>query len=157
MRATERNLSHDEADKIELICKNIGQQTDYDWTKDMKKLSPGAKFILYEEVAARFPCYLSSNMHSNVTIMCRNDELSSKMGWIGCLLKGSELLILFEDNCQIFLKISLIPIFLTFIYPVALNLLVNNQLNSSLRQIIVTLLLFCLRLYPSQFYITVAT
>ena len=52
MRATERNLSHDEADKIELICKNIQQQTDYDWTKEMKKLSPGAKFILYEEVAA---------------------------------------------------------------------------------------------------------
>ena len=64
MRATERNLSHDEGDKIELICKNIGQQNDYDWTKDMKKLSPGAKFILYEEVAARFPHYLSSNMHS---------------------------------------------------------------------------------------------
>ena len=61
MRATERNLSHDEADKIELICKNIGQQNDYDWTKDMKKLSPGAKFILYEEVGARFPRYLSSN------------------------------------------------------------------------------------------------
>ena len=66
MRATERNLSHDEADKIELICKNIQQQTDYDWTEDMKKLSPGAKFILYEEVAARFPHYLSSNMHSKV-------------------------------------------------------------------------------------------
>ena len=62
MRATERNLSHDEGDKIESICKNIQQQTDYDWTKDMKKLSPGAKFILYEEVAARFPHYLSSNI-----------------------------------------------------------------------------------------------
>ena len=33
MRATERNLSHDEGDKIELICKNIRQQSDYDWTK----------------------------------------------------------------------------------------------------------------------------
>ena len=72
MRATERNLSHDEADKIELICKNIGQQTDYDWTKDMKKLSPGAKFILYEEVAARLPHYLSSSMHSK-------DKVSSKV------------------------------------------------------------------------------
>ena len=28
-----RNLSHDEGDKIELICKNIRQQPDYDWTK----------------------------------------------------------------------------------------------------------------------------
>ena len=72
MRATERNLSHDEGDKIELICKNIQQQNDYDWTKDMKKLSPGAKFILYEEVAARFPHYLSSNMHSK-------DKVSSKV------------------------------------------------------------------------------
>ena len=33
MRATERNLSNDEGDKIELICKNIRQQSDYDWTK----------------------------------------------------------------------------------------------------------------------------
>ena len=32
---------------------------------------------------------------------------------------------------QILLKISVIPILLTFIYLVALNLLVNNQLNSS--------------------------
>ena len=40
--------------------------------KDMKELSPGAKFILYEEVAARFPHYLSSNMHSK-------DKVSSKV------------------------------------------------------------------------------
>ena len=33
---------------------------------------------------------------------------------------------------------SVIPILLTFIYLVALNLLVNNQLNSTLRHIIVT-------------------
>ena len=38
----------------------------------MKELSPGAKFILYEEVAARFPHYLSSNMHSK-------DKVSSKV------------------------------------------------------------------------------
>ena len=42
----------------------------------MKELSPGAKFILYEEVAARFPHYLSSNMHSKdkvsfKVILCR--------------------------------------------------------------------------------------
>ena len=36
------------------------------------------------------------------------------------------------------LKISIIPILLTLIYLVALYLLVNNQLNSSLRHIIVT-------------------
>ena len=39
---------------------------------DMKELSPGAKFILYEEVATRFPHYLSSNMHSK-------DKVSSKV------------------------------------------------------------------------------
>ena len=38
----------------------------------MKELSPGAKFILYEEVAARFPDYLSSNMHFK-------DKVSSKV------------------------------------------------------------------------------
>ena len=58
------------------------------------------------------------------TIMCRNDELSSTMSWVGCLLKDSELFILFAENSQILLKISVIPILLTFIY-----LLVDNQLN----------------------------
>ena len=70
--------------------------------------------------------------------MCRNDELSLTMSWVGCLLKDSELFILFAENSQILLKISVIPILLTFIYLVALNLLVNNQLNSSLWHIIVT-------------------
>ena len=45
-------------------------------------------------------------------------------------LKDSELFILIAENSQILLKISVIPILLTFIYLVALNLLVNNQLNS---------------------------
>ena len=64
--------------------------------------------------------------------MCRNDELSSTMSLVGCLLKDSELFILFSENSQILLKISVIPILLTFIYLVALlSLLVNNQLNSS--------------------------
>ena len=70
-------------------------------------------------------------MMTIVTIMCRNDELSYTMSWVGCLLKKSELFILFAENSQILLKISVIPILLTFIYLVALNLLVNNQLNSS--------------------------
>ena len=64
MRATERNVSHDEEDKIELICRNIREKSDYDFASDIDGLSPGAKFILYEEVAARFPNYLSSNVHS---------------------------------------------------------------------------------------------
>ena len=63
--------------------------------------------------------------------MCRNDELSSMMSWVGSLLKDSELFILFAENSQIVLKISVIPILVTFIYLVAINLLVNNQLNSS--------------------------
>ena len=74
-----------------------------------------------------------------VTIMCHNDELSLMMSWVGCLPKDSELFILFAGNSQIFLKISVIPILLTFIYLVALNMLVNNHLNSSLRHIIVTI------------------
>ena len=56
-----------------------------------------------------------------VTIMCLNDELSSKMSWVGHLLKDSELFILFEENSQILLQISVIPILLTFIYLVALT------------------------------------
>ena len=72
-------------------------------------------------------------------------ELSSTMSWVGCLLKDSELFILFAANSQILLKISVIPILLTFIYLVALNLLVNNQLqliiqlNLSLQHTIITL------------------
>ena len=75
-----------------------------------------------------------------MTIICRNDELSSMMSWVGCLLKDSEVFfMLFAENSQILFKISVIPILLPFIYLVAINLLVNNQLNSSLRHIIVTI------------------
>ena len=63
--------------------------------------------------------------------MCRNDELSYTMSWIGYLLKDSELFILFAENSQILLKVSVIPILLTFIYLVAFHLLENSQLNSS--------------------------
>ena len=69
-----------------------------------------------------------------VVIMCRNDEWSLMMSWVDCLLKDSVLFILFAENSQILLKISVIPILLTFMYLVALNLFANNQLNSSLRQ-----------------------
>ena len=71
------------------------------------------------------------NNNTIVTIMCRNDELSCTISWVGCLLKKSKLFILFAENSQILLKISVIPILLTFMYLVALNLSVNNQLNSS--------------------------
>ena len=49
---------------------------------------------------------------STVTIMCRNDELSLTMSWVGCLLKNSELFVLFAENSQILLKISDIPVLL---------------------------------------------
>ena len=51
------------------------------------------------------------------------------MSWVGYLLDESELFILFAENSQILLKISVIPILLAFVYLVALYLLVNNQLN----------------------------
>ena len=54
------------------------------------------------------------------------------MSQVGCLLTDSDLFILFAENSQILLKIYVIPILLTFMYLVALNLLVNNQINSSL-------------------------
>ena len=62
--------------------------------------------------------------------MCRNDELSSTMSLVDCLPTDLELFILFAENSHILLKIYVIPILLTFIYLVALNLLVNIQLNS---------------------------
>ena len=48
--------------------------------------------------------------------MCRNDELSSMMSWVVCLLQDSELLNLFAENSQILLKISVIPIFFKYIH-----------------------------------------
>ena len=60
---------------------------------------------------------------------------ATMMSSVGCLLTDSDIFILFARNSQILLKISVILILLTFMYLVALNLLVNNQLNSSLRHI----------------------
>ena len=73
-----------------------------------------------------------------VTIMWRNDEMGLMMRWGGCSQNDSELYMVFAENSQILLKISVILILLTFICLVSLNLLVNNQLNSSLQHIIVT-------------------
>ena len=57
--------------------------------------------------------------------------LSSTMSGVGCLLSDSEFYILFAENTQILLKISVIAILSTFMYLVAQNLLVNNHLNST--------------------------
>ena len=65
-----------------------------------------------------------------------DNELCFMMSWVGCLLKDSDHFYLIAEKSQILLKISDIPILLTFMYLVVLNLLVNNQLNSSLWQII---------------------
>ena len=70
------------------------------------------------------------------------------MSGVGCLLKI--FFVLFAENSQILLEISVITILLTFIYLVALNLLVNKQLNSSLRHIIVTL--YCFAKFDYQIY-----
>ena len=63
------------------------------------------------------------------------------MSRIGCLLKDSELFILFPENSQILLKISVIPILLTFNHVSGSAKSVSKQpnqliveLNSSLLQ-----------------------
>ena len=76
--------------------------------------------------------------------MCDNYEQQWLVQqWVERLLWSQSFLYLVAEYSQNILKISVIPIFLTSIYLVALNLLVNNQLNvqlnSSLRHIIVTL------------------
>jgi hypothetical protein len=48
--------------------------------------------------------------------MYRNDELSLTTSWVGCLLTDSENFTLFAENSQLLLKISVIPIILTFKY-----------------------------------------
>ena len=53
--------------------------------------------------------------------------MSSTMSWVGRLLKDSEIFILFADNNQILLKISVIPILLTFVYLVFSTWFVSKQ------------------------------
>ena len=62
---------------------------------------------------------------------CDNYVWQSMMSWVGFLIKDSDVFILFAENSQILFKTSVIPILLTFLYLVALNMLVNNQLDSS--------------------------
>ena len=93
----------------------------------------------FPKIILRLVLFWYTDLQTYESIICHNDELSWRMSWVGCLLKDSEIFVLFAENSQILLKISVIPILLTFMYLVALNLLVNNQLNSSLRHMIVTL------------------
>ena len=51
---------------------------------------------------------------------------AAMMSWVGYLLTNSELFILFAENSQILLKISVIPILSTFIYLAALLKSVSN-------------------------------
>ena len=104
-----------------------------------------AKFLLLYDLLTFFApnCFWTTVCWQLCLI--RAAMMSWTMSWVGCLLKDSELFTLFAENSQILLKISVIPILLTFIYLVALNLLGNNQLNSSLRYIIVTQ--FCTPLF----------
>ena len=60
----------------------------------------------------------SQNLESHVSQLS-----AAMMSWVGRLKKDSEHFILFAVNSQILLKISVIPILLTFMYLVALYLL----------------------------------
>ena len=71
-----------------------------------------------------FQNWLEYTVRSNglfESIICRNDELNWTMSWVGCSLKDSELFVSFAENSQIPLKISVIPILLTFMYLVVLE------------------------------------
>ena len=122
--------------RVDFFLQNV--MTSGERRRETPKHKPDKQPRINKKVEKIDTLFYPKLVESYVTIMCRNDELNSTLSWVGCLLKDSELLILFAENSQILLKISVIPILLTFIYLVALNLLVNNQLNSSLRHIIVT-------------------
>ena len=55
-------------------------------------------------------------LNSWATIICHFDELSSSLTWLDCLGIDSEGFIFFAEINQILLKISFIPIILTFMY-----------------------------------------
>ena len=44
--------------------------------------------------------FRSEKQMTFVTIMCHNDELSSTLSWVGCLLPDSKLFILFAESSQ---------------------------------------------------------
>ena len=66
-------------------------------------------------ISSEFRSFFGRIEKTIVTIMCSNDELSWTVSWVGCLLIDSALFILFAENSQILLKISVIPILLTLI------------------------------------------
>ena len=118
----------------------------YVWTihLELNLLTYLIKTINFNAEIQAFDRTLSYNSKS--ILFTKIDKLAAKilwqlcaamMSWVGCLQRDSELFILFAENSQILLKISVIPILLTFIYQVALDLLLSNQLNS-LQHIIVT-------------------
>ena len=57
-------------------------------------------------------------LNSYVRIICHNDDLS--LTWLDCLQIDSEGFILFAEINQMLLKISFIPILITFMHLVAL-------------------------------------
>jgi hypothetical protein len=71
MRATERNLSHDEEEKIFEICAKISSQESSDMDEnvvteeDISTFSAGAKYILNQEVCRRFPHLSASTYHQD--------------------------------------------------------------------------------------------
>ena len=99
-------------------------------------VDPTFKLLVYRLHPAYKLCIFSSVNGDMiwVYVICHllRQLSAAMMSWVGCLLKDSDIFILFAINSQIFLKISVI--LLTFMFQVAL--LVNNQLNSLLRQII---------------------
>ena len=70
-----------------------------------------------------------------MAIICHNDDLSLSLTCVDLLQIDSESFLLFAEINQILLKISFIPILLTFMYLVALSCKqsqVKVELNSSL-------------------------
>ena len=70
------------------------------------------EFIEIRQMASQTPTLLDSNNESCESIICLTDELSLTMNSVGCLLKDSELFILFAESSQILLNISVITILL---------------------------------------------
>ena len=95
-------------------------------------ISASAHKILFCFATKKFliPC---NNFYNNydlyVTIMCHDDQLSLTKNWVGCLLTDSKIFILFAENSQILLKISVIHILWTFMYLLAVFNLRTNSIH----------------------------
>ena len=76
------------------------------WWKERNSLSWASSLL---RISSEFRSFFGRIEKTIVTIMCSNDELSWTMSWVGCLLIDSTLFILFAENNQILLKISVIP------------------------------------------------